>query len=229
MKPGSQEYHCAGESCSQVFQAPPVMFAGRDIAATRRCPSCVAKWEAEQIAGDSPSELAESWNGICPPLYRENDLSRIPDALKAAAANWEGKRWLGFAGKAGTGKTRAAFIALRRMHFAGSDCYAITGTQLRRLLSDAYADNQSDRAEARQTIKTIRSCRYLLLDDLGKQRFTEAAQEDVFDLLETRAAWERPIIWTTNSGAKDLSNRLSSDRADAIIRRLSEFSDITKL
>jgi hypothetical protein len=225
---GKRKYRCAGESCAEVFEAPPVMFDGRDIMTVRRCPACVEKWEAEQNAGTAPAELDESWNSICPPLYRENDLKRLPDALTTAASEWTGERWLGFTGQAGAGKTRAAYIALRRMHYAGKDCCAITGTQLRRLLSDAYADDPSDRAEARSTIKAIRSCRFLLLDDLGKQRFTEAAQEDVFDLLETRAAHLRPIIWTTNSSRAELANRLSADRSNAIIRRLAEFSDITK-
>jgi hypothetical protein len=221
------KYTCP--KCSSTFEAEPVLFGGRDLLPVRHCPPCVDHHEAQQSAGPDLGELESAWQEICPPLYRDTDLRQIPAPLMDAVNGWTGERWLGFAGRPGTRKTRAAFVALRRMHYAGKECHAITGTQLRRLLTDAYADDPSDRAEARATVKRIRTCRFLLLDDLGKQRFTEAAQEDVFDLLETRAAYRRPIIWTTNSGKEALADRLSSDRSSAIIRRLAEFSDITKL
>lgn len=225
-----REYRCVSTGCNAVFLSPPVLYGGRDLLPSRRCPECVARWEASQgDAGMERQRLDAEWLHICPALYRESDPARIPSELVAAANRFDGCRWLGFAGKAGTGKTRAAYIALRRMHDAGKACHAITGTELRRLLSDLYADDQNDRADARLRFKTVRNCDVLLLDDLGKQRFTDSAQEDVFDLLERRSAHLRPIIWTTNSGAKELADRLSADRAGAIIRRLSEFSEIVKI
>lgn len=226
-----RRYRCLTEDCDNVFDGRPCLFRGRDILPDRRCQDCQSKREAERRltgAGLDQRQLEVEWRETCPPLYRDTDPARLPADMLKAAQSWTGAHGLGFAGKPGTGKTRAAYLALRRMHFQGRSCCAITGTELRRLLSEVYARDESERSEARQRVRAIRGCAYLLLDDLGKQRFTEAAEEDVFDLLETRSAQMRPIVWTTNSTAQELAGRLSSDRAGAIIRRLTEFSEILK-
>jgi NitT/TauT family transport system ATP-binding protein len=66
----------------------------------------------------------------------------------------------------------------------------------------------------------------LLLDDLGKQKMTERAELELFDLLEHRSSHELPIIWTANAAKGDLRKMLSSDRGEPILRRLSEFTKI---
>lgn len=226
----TRRYVC--HTCGIEFTGTPVLWDdGRDLMARRACQGCVDarnEQRAQEQRDNDNQGRYNDWLQICPPLYRDTDLSRLPNSLSDALENWNGRYGLGFIGDAGKGKTRAAFEALRRRHYLGKSCEAITGPQLRRLLTDIYATDQAERSEARARFKRLRTVQVLLLDDLGKQKFTESAQEDLFDLLETRVSHCLPVIWTTNSGGKELATRLAGDQGGAILRRLVEFSTIVK-
>ena len=60
-------------------------------------------------------------------------------------------------------------------------------------------------------------------------RLTDAVQSHLFDLLEERTANERPTFWTSNAGGAELAAMFSPDRAEPLLRRLTEFSKIIKL
>jgi DNA replication protein DnaC len=62
----------------------------------------------------------------------------------------------------------------------------------------------------------------LLLDDLGKNRMTERAEVELYDLLEHRTGHLLPTFWTSNSNAAGLHDMFSPDRADAMLRRLGK-------
>jgi DNA replication protein DnaC len=55
---------------------------------------------------------------------------------------------------------------------------------------------------------------------------TDREEAELYNLLESRTAWAKPIIWTSNSNARQLHGMFTPDRADAILRRLTEFSTI---
>jgi len=227
----TRHYIC--HACGIEFIGTPVLWDnGRDLLPKRACQDCVDArndLRAQEQRDHDHQEREREWPGICPPLYRDTDLSRLPKSLSDALERWDGRYGLGFVGDAGKGKTRAAFEALRRQHYRGKSCAAVTGPQLRRLLTDIYATEQAERSAARIRFRSLRTVRVLLLDDLGKQKFTESAQEDLFDLLETRVSHCLPIIWTTNNESKELVAKLASDQGGAILRRLVEFSKIVKV
>jgi len=75
---------------------------------------------------------------------------------------------------------------------------AITATRLAQLCVDSYDDSDRVKNAAREKLRSIRSCRYLILDDLGKQKFTDRAETELYDLIETRTSHLRPTIWTAN-------------------------------
>ena len=69
-------------------------------------------------------------------------------------------------------------------------------------------------------MKTYRTCPFLILDDLGAEKFTEWVAEAVYDLIDHRYAWMKPTIITSNLdpvrlselfGAR-LASRISSGR-----------------
>jgi DNA replication protein DnaC len=68
----------------------------------------------------------------------------------------------------------------------------------------------------------------LLIDDLGKQKMTERAETELYDVLEHRTNNLKPTLVTTNATGQQLARMLSEDRRQPIIRRIKDFSTIVK-
>ena len=68
----------------------------------------------------------------------------------------------------------------------------------------------------------------MLIDDLGKQKMTERAEVELYDVLEHRTNNLKPTIITTNATYLQLTKMLSEDRGQPIIRRIRDFSTIVK-
>ena len=169
----------------------------------------------------------EAFNALCPPIYRESDPKRIRAAFLLESEAWEvSPNGLGFVGTAGSGKTRSAWMLLKRIHFSGVRVYGISATQFAKSCADQWHDNPEAKAKAEETLDRCRRTKVLLLDDLGKNKMTERAELELFDLLEHRTSHELPVIWTANAGREALKQMLSSDRGEPILRRLAEFTKI---
>lgn len=86
-----------------------------------------------------------------------------------------------------------------------------------------------------EIIKRFTTPRVLVLDDLGKERPTEWAVEQLFSIINTRYDAGLPLIVTTNYGGADLVKRLTpkGDNDDttprAIVDRLRAMSRVIKL
>ncbi len=164
------------------------------------------------------------WKGLCPPLYQETDPSHPNfDQAKLAKVNaWTAKTGgLVLYGPSGRGKTRAAYLALRRHYDSGVDCFAINHVQFARASSDQFHERRE--REARELLEKCDKVDLLLFDDLGKAKMTERAELDLYSMLETRAAYNRPLIITTNADQDRLGESMSEDRAEPILRRIREF------
>ena len=180
----------------------------------------------EQVA-EEQERRKEAFNALCPPLYRESDPKRIPAAFLRECAAWEvSPQGLGFVGIAGSCKTRAAWMLLKRLHMSGVRVFGITATQFAKACADQWHDNPQAKALAEDTLTRCRRTKVLLLDDLGKNKMTERAELELFDLLEHRTSHEMPVIWTANAGGAEFKKMLSPDRGEPILRRLAEFTNI---
>jgi len=71
--------------------------------------------------------------------------------------------------------------------------------------------------------------KFLAFDDLGKQKWTDTVESYFWDLIEERYAQCRGLIWTSNSSLENLKRMLTRDRAESIIGRLAEESDVVEL
>lgn len=223
---------CATESCYNSVPVP-----GDDLLRIFPnikilCDECdlkrIEKLQQEHAA-EEQERRQEAFNAICPPIYRESDPRRIPAPFLAECAAWEfSPHGIGLVGPAGCGKTRAAWMLLKRLHFSGLRVYGITATGFAKACADQWHDNNQAKALAEDTLTRCRRTKVLLLDDLGKAKMTERAELELFDLLEHRSSHELPIIWTANAERGALKQMLSPDRGEPILRRLSEFTKIIK-
>lgn len=181
----------------------------------------------QEQAEEAQRVRQEAFHALCPPLYRESDPKRIPAAfLRECEAYKVSPQGLGFVGIAGSCKTRAAWMLLKRLHMSGVRVYGITATQFAKACADQWHDSPQAKAQAEETLDRCRRTKVLLLDDLGKQKMTERSELELFDLLEHRTSHELPVIWTANAGGAEFKKMLSPDRGEPILRRLAEFTKI---
>ena len=83
--------------------------------------------------------------------------------------------------------------------------------------------------DARDMIGRAHRAEILFIDDIGKEKYTERVESEFYDLIETRTAHMRPIIWTANANGVGLAAMMSPDRGEPILRRLREFTEIITL
>lgn len=188
----------------------------------------MAAREAEanaNAAKENAIRLRGEWSDICPPLYQATDLARIglSAAIKAQVMAWEpNPTGIALTGQTGVGKTRMAYKLMAKVFFSGVTVMAINAKQFERWCSKMF-DKDDD---ASRQLTALRRARVILIDDIGKEKFTERVESELYDLVETRTANLLPIIWTSNATASRLKDMLSTDRGEPIIRRLKEFSTI---
>ena len=223
---------CASEECFESVPLPDENVSRYFPNLRVLCEDCLARHSEklrEEQAAEEQERRQEAFNALCPPLYRQSDLGRIPSAFLRECEAWQyNPVGMGLIGPAGCGKTRAAWILLKRLHFSGLRVYGITSTAFAKACADQWHDDNQAKALAEDTLARCRRTKVLLLDDLGKQKMTERSELELFDLLEHRSSHELPIIWTANAAKGDLRKMLSSDRGEPILRRLSEFTNIVR-
>ena len=222
-------------SCAICFESmtiPELVVGGRKLTLSVICDDCHTKQEMKanaDAAANRQNRLSGAFESICPPLYRESDLKRICGAFSDAVQSWKySPTGLFMQGTAGTGKTRAAWWLLRREHFAGTSVYGLTCTEFSRFAGEQWHSESKQRALAEEALNKCRRVKLLLLDDLGKQKMTERAELELFDLLENRTQNLLPTIVTSNANGQQLLAMLSEDRGSAILRRIKDFNTIVK-
>ncbi len=223
------------ETCGTTFDYEPAMFGGREIFKPLFCDACIeihrAK-EDEEKARDRLGARREAWREMCPSAYRKTDLTHpgLSKAVREALDRWHPKtgRSLGLCGPTGMGKTRLSFSRLENLYMEGWDVFFISSKKLERMVHWKFSDDHLEKSEAQGISLRVRTCRILLLDDLGKEKFTERVAGEAYDLVEHRTSNDMPIIWTCNVGMKTLKERLGEEHGDATVRRLLEFSEVTK-
>lgn len=199
------------------------------------CPDCIKKIELqgqEDVKRQREEAWIEKWNEVCPPLYRRTDLSRLPKAGLEAIQRWaynDDGIGVGIIGAPGKCKTRLIYELGRRIHMDKKKVKAISSTDFSALCSGMFTGSDDNREHCEDSLHRIKTADFLIFDDIGKQKFTERVEMEFFGLLELRTSYLLPTFWTANAGSKELSAMMSRDRAEAIIRRLTEFSTIITL
>lgn len=217
------------ETCGTEFEYKVFEWMGREVVAPRYCQPCA---DAAQEARDTEERLRMArfrFLEICPPLYRSTDPKRIPAVFMEAIEGWEyGPKGIGIIGQHGIGKTRAAYLLLKRELESERTVAAVVSPMINELSVLQFSADDDARDTAIRMIRSFREADILLIDDLGKGKMTERAEMELYALLEHRTSHELPTIWTANAGSSYLLSSMSKDRGPAILRRLTEFSDIVK-
>jgi len=168
---------------------------------------------------------SEAFEALCPPLYRDTDGARLPQKQLGDVLSWTyGPKGLFLVGPARTGKTRCAWLLLKRMMEQGRSVRAFDGVGWQLAVSRAFGSPDDTEGWFRMLVEPD----ILFIDDLFKGKLTEAQELAVHGVLERRSSQLQPVIATSNTmSAKDLVARMTEagikDRAEAIVGRIREF------
>ena len=219
--------------CGIVFDSVIIEISGIELCASKVCPFCVevrSQTAKEEQAKREERELWDDFWSKVPPLFKDTDVTLLPDALQKLSEGWQwGPKGLGLIGASGAGKTRAACLIARRVWPELRSLCFLKATKLTRMAADKYSDDPREKDAAKQVINAAYRSKLLILDDIGKGRLTPTAEEMLFDIVDERSERGLPIIWTSNASGKQLREMLSEDRASALTRRLAEFSEIVTI
>jgi DNA replication protein DnaC len=216
-------------SCRNRFEYEPFEYLGREMPAPKMCQTCSDSHTSAEKRREELSEAQARFVEVCPPLYQNTDISRLPERFQIVVAKWEyNPIGIGFTGKPGIGKTRAAYMIIQKCAHSGRTVAAVTSTRLNGLGVAQFSMEAQEQAQALGELRRIHETDLLLLDDIGKGKMTERAEMELYDLLEHRTSHQLPTIWTSNSGSDVLVNSMSKDRGPAILRRLAEFSEVIR-
>lgn len=143
---------------------------------------------------------------------------------KVMAHSFKEGRGLCLIGRTGLCKTRFAWALLKREMLAnGRTLFASTHTKLRQDATLMAAEG--GKACVTFTLM-ITSADIWFVDDLGKGRNTNAAEELFEHVLDLRTSKHRPCVFTSNETPASLAGLLSEQRGEAILRRMQEFCEV---
>ena len=212
-------------SCSKQFTAMFTSFNGRPWMVCHYCHPCSELQRAKAKEEEKVKQARQREELIrknVPKLFLTTDLVRLsPSALKATLA-WcaeaPSTQGLILIGPTNGGKTRLLWEAYKALVRRGVTVRVHTETDLRNLLL------KSGTLEAREELRRrLKRVAVLALDDLGKTKLTEAAEELIFDLVDYRYTRELPLIVTTQHGGDKLAQRFADvANGAAFARRLRD-------
>ena len=134
----------------------------------------------------------------------ENDNGRNPLISKAKtyADKWSDmmSKNIGLLlwGEVGTGKT---FFAACIANALVENCVSVKMTNFSTILNDLFYENDKN-----QYIDRLNNHNLLIIDDLGIERDTEYALEQVYNIIDARYKSNKPLIVTTNLTITEIKN-----------------------
>lgn len=233
--------------CQTEFQAAAFTLGGAKVM-QKVCPSCQKIREEEaarKIIEARARELREAWLDLCPEDYLDTDLDRTQRELESAGivgltmegeqkkridvptiiervTNWpDSGLGLAILGDTGRHKTRLMLKLMERLHFAGQKVAFVNAAAM----SDRIGSLLGESAKAGdEYIARLESVQNLLLDDLGKAKMTDRAEEALYRIVEARRSRRKRTFFTANCTGAELIQRMSVDRGGPIVRRLRDMT-----
>lgn len=170
---------------------------------------------------------ADLWASRCPRRFRDFSLDTHPNPSAVADV----RAWLtgGVAagenllmmGTVGTGKTGLAMGAMRALFLRGRTVLYKTVPDL----LDSMRPKRDGDTHDLVSMRNLQRVHCLLLDDLGAEKPTEWAQEQLYMIVNERYLQERPTIVTTNLTMPQLEARIG----ERIISRLTESAALVEV
>lgn len=197
----------------------------------KTCPACAeieAKENAERVRQAAAIKLTGShdtdWAAICPAIFRDTELAKLPcpSALQDLVKWKYGPTGLVLHGASGKGKSRCAWLLLETQFKAGKKFKVLDS-----MAGLKYASKFSESAaKVESWIEDLIATDILFMDDVFKNKLTDSFEGVIFTLLDQRIQRALPTILTSNDTGKTLAGRMTEDRAEPLVRRMREHSQM---
>ena len=210
------EYNC--EECGKHGKASiPAMFAGKCKMMCDECCDAINKKKQEE---DRLKFYAYKFEKAG---FREDFADWVPELSKSPKLpNWiynNRNSWLYVQGSTGAGKTRA-------MHYIARGLMEHEKTSFKfRKIGDMVADYmecvKNDYSAVSRLAKEYANVDVLIVDDIGKGRFTDGFGEFFFRVIDARCPNKR-TWFTSEMSLAQVQQWIGGNMGPAIIRRMSE-------
>ena len=211
-------------TCSKC--GAPVGKVMRIFSCSVACDRCVQEWQEKQAT----DRIKVIWSTLCPPAYRDTktDHPGFPIDAWHSLTGWDGGKSLLLYGLTRTGKTRTAFMLLRRALARGMSCVVLWPEDIKEL--GAARDGGAGR------LRTLANFDVILLDDSllaasGEDRSVETLKQ----LIDLLLRHNRVFILTSQIGGSDMQAEASKyggpsgtavKRIQALAERIREVAQI---
>lgn len=226
----------ACRECGQAIFYEPILIAGIDFGRQLHlcCEDCQQRLDEDQARAEREKVRLERLGmvgSLLPPDLLATDTAH-PEfnlGLWNVVQDWRPSReafWLGLVGPAGKCKTRCLALRARRAIMGG---IRLTWTTANRLLEAAHDRNSRERAIATAAREHLAECLHagwLVIDDLGKNEWSNAFESQFFQILDHRKNHRLPILFSSNAHPEQFSMVLSDLNREPIIGRLLDRTDI---
>jgi len=229
--------------CSQEFEYEsfdsPIMDHAFKMLATGLCDTCeLAAIKKQELEANRERErekvrrIQERKVYIIPSRFLLTRESH-PDfnvELNRVVLEWkptDDKPWFGVIGPTGTCKSRCLSKLLERFIDEGKRCEFVAAADFGDLAIQQYLDQHKTASISK--LRSLKRADVLLLDDLGKMKPTPAKEDELFKLLDTRMAMNRPLLWNANLSLQEFTAGYSKEHRDPIVGRLLDASVIIEV
>lgn len=168
------------------------------------CDAAAREREAADARRAATAKRQTTWEQVIPEKYRETDVGH-PEFNRPVWNILRGidpaRQPVGLIGPAGRCKSR--MLALFAKRLIAADTY-VAWTNANRFQWAAQREfDDREGHEARQLLARWTRAQVLILDDLGKQRWTDTVESAFFALIEARSAALRVTHWSMNPNPMD--------------------------
>jgi DNA replication protein DnaC len=226
--------------CGAMFEYEPIWISGIDFGKSclnLRCPDCEARAEERQAAEERAQRKAEreaKVMALLPPdlLLTSEAHADFNRPLWRAVSAWRPSGdafWLGVIGPAGRCKTRCLALAAKAAILRGARVVWTTANRLLEAAQDRTSRDRIIAANAREHLAECLHCSVLVLDDLGKNEWTNAFESQFFQILDHRKNHRLPLMFSSNAHPEQFSMLLSDLNREPIISRLLDRTTLLEI
>lgn len=188
-----------------------------------RCSDLHEQVKQEKMKLKRQEEKEAAWLEFCPPLFHDTDPARLPQSqlTKVLAWNYQPIGLL-LHGCTDKGKTRTAWLLVKKLWWEDVTIHEFSAMSFNRASADASGHFRS--SEFVKALSSSRKKDLLFIDDLGKGKMTARAEQDLFEIFNTRLQQQKPVLVTTNYNGESLTKQFSAETGGPFVRRLKEIT-----
>lgn len=216
--------------CNQSYEHEIFTLYGKVYLETHSvCDSCSEAREAKDAQNRRERVARREWERVVPIGYRKTDTAHpgFNKALWGQLSKWSPEMGgFGLVGVTGRSKTRCIALLTKRLIWRGYKVEWCLATKFQKAAQRQWDNEQG--FKYRERVRRWQNTEVLILDDLGKQKWTDSVEQEFYDLLEHRTSNELLTLWSANTAPEEMikAKQLTKDRGAPIVGRLLDYSEI---